>query len=82
MQVINGTYAAWGYEFFDTNKVTTNNAAARAFIAWLSQAGGEPSYPGTSEDGAVQKYGFLQLCQMNITRTPDGGPYTLTGASC
>ena|GEM_PF-1335586 len=82
MQVINGQYPAWGYGLFDTNTVTANNAAARAFVAWLSQAGTEPAYPGTTEEGAVQEYGFLQLCQMNISRSPDGGPYQLTGATC
>lgn len=72
LQVVDGEYAVWGYEHFDVNQVSGNNAAAKAFITFA-----------LGDDITFQSLGFMRNCQMQVSRGIDGGPYVATaGASC
>ena len=48
--------------------------AAQAYLSFITG--------GTDGSLMPQAFGLLSTCQMNVGRLIDGGPYSLTGASC
>jgi len=69
-----GQYQIWGYLHVDLNAAATQantNAAAQGFLTFLQ-----------SDPDDVQEFGFLQPCQMDVSRGYDGGPYVATTATC
>ncbi len=69
-----GQYQIWGYLHVDLNAAATQantNAAAQGFLSFLE-----------SDPDDVQEFGFLQPCQMDVSRSVDAGPYVATTASC
>jgi hypothetical protein len=80
MQVASaGDYPMWGYVHLDLNKQASSNpnqvmnANAQAYVNFVM--GQEPD--------VLPQMGFIQLCKMNVQRSPDAGPYSpTTGATC
>jgi len=69
-----GQYQIWGYLHLDLNAAATQantNAAAQGFLNFLQ-----------SDPDDVQEFGFLQPCQMDVSRGYDAGPYVTTTATC
>ncbi len=69
-----GQYQIWGYLHVDLNAAATQantNAAAQGFLNFLQ-----------SDPDDVQEFGFLQPCQMDVSRSVDAGPYVATTATC
>ncbi len=69
-----GQYQIWGYLHVDLNAAATQantNAAAQGFLNFLE-----------SDPDDVQEFGFLQPCQMDVSRSVDAGPYVATTATC
>jgi hypothetical protein len=50
-----------------------SDAEAQAYIAFLQSTG---------EQGSGRSSGLVNLCQMNVSRQVDGGPYAATVATC
>jgi hypothetical protein len=75
LDVVNGNVITWGYEHLYLNSSSTaNNTEAKDFIVFVAAA----------ESLLLQKYGFVLNCQMTVSRSQDGGPYTAltSAASC
>jgi hypothetical protein len=74
LDVVNGNVITWGYEHLFLNANSMNNTAAKDFLVFVS----------ATEDLLLQQYGFVLNCQMTVSRSQDGGPYTAltTAASC
>jgi len=69
-----GQYQIWGYLHLDLNAAATQantNPAAQGFLNFLESAPDD-----------VQDFGFLQPCQMDVSRSVDAGPYVATTATC
>jgi len=69
-----GQYQIWGDLHLDLNAAATQantNAAAQGFLNFLR-----------SDPDDVQEFGFLQPCQMDVSRSVDAGPYVATTATC
>ncbi len=75
-EVISGAYTPWGYEHFFLNAGSTNNAAAKQFISFLTANANVNPAPTGSEQAALQQQGFMRLCQMQFTRGIDAGPFS------
>ena len=72
LEVSPGTYQVWGYAHLDLNasaQASGNNAEAQAYLSFLTtDAGAQAELPA---------HGFLQLCQMQVLRVVEAGPYSL-----
>jgi len=75
LQVAEGNYPAWGYVHLDLNAAEVSagtNAAAQGLLNFIA----------TDADD-VRDFGGMETCQMEFSRSMDGGPYqATTGATC
>jgi hypothetical protein len=72
-QVSTGNYAPWGYEHFFTAPGEVASDPATQYLNFLATQ---------AEDTQLRAIGFMQTCEMNVSRAIDGGPLSIVTPTC